>query len=165
MELRAARPRTPAAARAYYVAMQSPRGPTFVSVPVDDWDRACAPVASREVSGAVGGDPALLARIAALLSAAHRPVLVVGADVARDGAWHEVIALAERHQAAVWVSPLSARNSFPERHPLFAGFLPADRASIVERLAERSDPVLGAPVSPITLKASARTCGRASLGS
>jgi benzoylformate decarboxylase len=136
-----------AIARAYYVAMQSPRGPTFVSVPVDDWDRACTPVSSREVSGAVGGDPALLARIAALLSAARRPVLVVGADVARDGAWHEVIALAERHQAAVWVSPLSARNSFPERHPLFAGFLPADRASIVERLAG-SDliVVLGAPV-------------------
>ena len=32
-----------AIARAYYVAMQSPRGPTFVSVPVDDWDRACEP--------------------------------------------------------------------------------------------------------------------------
>ena len=29
-----------AIARAYYVAMQPPRGPTFVSVPVDDWDRA-----------------------------------------------------------------------------------------------------------------------------
>src|SRR3984957_3852907 len=27
-----------AIARAYYVAMQPPRGPTFVSVPVDDWD-------------------------------------------------------------------------------------------------------------------------------
>ena len=34
-----------AIARAYYTAMQSPRGPTFVSVPVDDWDRACDPVA------------------------------------------------------------------------------------------------------------------------
>jgi benzoylformate decarboxylase len=136
-----------AIARAYYTAMQSPRGPTFVSVPVDDWDRACTPLPSREVGGAVGGDPALLARIAALLSAAHRPVFVVGAAVARDGAWHEVIALAERHQAAVWVSPLSARNSFPERHRLFAGFLPADRAKIVAHLAG-SDliVVLGAPV-------------------
>jgi benzoylformate decarboxylase len=45
------------------------------------------------------------------------------------------------------VSPMSARNSFPERHPLFAGFLPADRAAIVARL-EGSDLilVLGAPV-------------------
>src|SRR5215813_10110149 len=30
-----------AIARAYYVAMEAPRGPTFVSVPVDDWDRPC----------------------------------------------------------------------------------------------------------------------------
>src|SRR6202041_1288250 len=37
-----------AIARAYYVAMQPPCGPTFVSVPVDDWDRRCAPPASRE---------------------------------------------------------------------------------------------------------------------
>jgi benzoylformate decarboxylase len=42
---------------------------------------------------------------------------------------------------------MSARNSFPERHPLFAGFLPADRAGIVA-LLEGSDLilVLGAPV-------------------
>ncbi len=47
----------------------------------------------------------------------------------------------------VWVSPMSARNSFPERHPLFAGFLPADRAAIVGRL-DGADLilVLGAPV-------------------
>ncbi len=34
-----------AIARAYYTAMQPPRGPTFVSIPVDDWDRPCATVA------------------------------------------------------------------------------------------------------------------------
>ncbi len=136
-----------AVARAYYVAMQAPRGPTFVSVPVDDWDRVCEPVAVREVSHSVGGDPVLLRRAATRLAAALRPVFVVGAAVARDGAWPEIIALAEQHQAAVWVSPLSARNSFPEQHPLFAGFLPADRAGIVAAL-EGCDLVLvlGAPV-------------------
>src|SRR5258707_8855653 len=30
-----------AIARAYYMAMQAPRGPTFVSIPVDDSDRPC----------------------------------------------------------------------------------------------------------------------------
>lgn len=34
-----------AIARAYYVAMQPPRGPAFVSIPVDDWDRPCSPPA------------------------------------------------------------------------------------------------------------------------
>jgi benzoylformate decarboxylase len=136
-----------AIARAYYIAMQSPRGPTFVSIPVDDWDQPCPGVAPRTVSRSSMGDPQLLAGAAAALRAARRPVLVVGASVARDDAWDEAIALAEEHQASVWVSPMSARNSFPERHPLFAGFLPADRAAIVARL-DGADLilVLGAPV-------------------
>jgi benzoylformate decarboxylase len=136
-----------AIARAYYAAMQPPRGPCFVSIPVDDWDRPCAALAARSVSRRIAGDPALLARAAAVLRASLRPVLVVGASVARDDAWDETIALAEEHRAAVWVSPMSARNSFPERHPLFAGFLPADRVAIVERLAGADlIVVLGAPV-------------------
>jgi benzoylformate decarboxylase len=136
-----------AIARAYYTAMQSPRGPTFVSIPVDDWDRPCEPLRARQVSQSVSGDPALLSAAAAAMSRAHRPVIVVGASVARDDAWTEVIALAERHQAPVWVSPLSARNSFPENHRLFAGFLAADRARIVASLAGADFIlVLGAPV-------------------
>ena len=136
-----------AIARAFFTALQPPRGPTFVSIPVDDWDCAGTAIAAHEVSCKVAGDPALLARAAAMLGAARHPVFIVGAAVARDAAWHEVVALAERHQAAVWVSPFSSRNSFPERHRLFAGFLPADRERIVARL-EGSDliVVLGAPV-------------------
>jgi benzoylformate decarboxylase len=89
----------------------------------------------------------LLEQAAAALRNSQRPVIVVGASVARDDAWDETIALAEQHQAAVWVSPMSARNGFPERHPLFAGFLPADRAAIVAHL-QGADLILalGAPV-------------------
>src|SRR5271163_5154397 len=56
-----------AIARAYYAAMQPPRGPAFVSIPVDDWDRPCAPLGARKVSSRVAGDPALLERAAAAL--------------------------------------------------------------------------------------------------
>jgi benzoylformate decarboxylase len=74
-------------------------------------------------------------------------VIVVGAGAARDNAWDETIALAELHNAPVWVSPMSARNSFPEVHRLFAGFLPAARAAIVEKLTGADlILVLGAPV-------------------
>jgi benzoylformate decarboxylase len=136
-----------AIARAYYVAMQPPRGPTFVSVPVDDWDRMCEPIEPRQVSAAVRGDPVLLARIGEALSRAKRLAFVVGASVARDGAWDEVIALAERHRASVWVSPMSGRNSFPENHRLFAGFLASDRGKIVASLTGYDCIlVLGAPV-------------------
>jgi benzoylformate decarboxylase len=135
-----------AIARAYYVAMQPPRGPTFVSVPVDDWDRLCDPIVSRTVSRVVSGDPELLARAGRALRLARRPVIVVGASVARDDAWEEALQLAERHAAPVWVSPMSGRNSFPENHRLFAGFLPADRSKIVQRLQDTDLVlVLGAP--------------------
>jgi benzoylformate decarboxylase len=136
-----------AIARAYYVAMQPPQGPTFVSIPMDDWDRPGEEFSPRQVSRIVRGDAGLLDETAAALARARRPAIVVGAGVARDDAWDEAIALAERHQAAVWVAPMSSRNSFPEDHPLFAGFLPPMREVIVERLAGHDlILVLGAPV-------------------
>jgi benzoylformate decarboxylase len=135
-----------ALARAYYMAMQPPRGPTFVSIPVDDWDRLCEPVEPRRVSEVLRGDPALLDTVARELGAAERPAFVIGAGVAREDAWDEAIALAERHQAKVWVSPMSARNGFPEDHRLFAGFLAADRARVVASLTGHDLVlVLGAP--------------------
>jgi benzoylformate decarboxylase len=88
-----------------------------------------------------------MTQIARALSVAERPAFVVGASVARDGAWDEVIELAEHHQARVWVAPMSARNSFPENHALFAGFLAPIRSKIVADLAGHDlILVLGAPV-------------------
>ncbi|MEX2524324.1 MAG: benzoylformate decarboxylase [Gammaproteobacteria bacterium] len=136
-----------AVARAYYTAMQAPRGPVFISVPVDDWDQPAEVVAFRDTGSRAQGDPEKLKRIADALVDARQPVFVVGAEVALDEAWEEVIILAERHNASVWVSPMSARNSFPEGHPLFAGFLPARREGIVESLSGHDlILVLGAPV-------------------
>ena len=136
-----------AIARAYYTAMQPPRGPTFVSVPVDDWDRPCEPVEPRRLGTVVRGDPELLATVAEALCACAHPAFVVGAAVARGDAWDEVVALAERHRASVWTAPNSGRNSFPEDHALFAGFLAADRTKIVASLTGHDlILVLGAPV-------------------
>jgi benzoylformate decarboxylase len=136
-----------ALARAWYTAMQAPRGPAFVSVPVDDWERHCEPVAARRVATIVAGDPELLAQAARALAAARRPVIVAGAGIARDGAWDEVVALAERHEAPVWIAPRASRDAFPERHRLFAGFLPPERAALAARLAGYDLVlVLGAPV-------------------
>src|SRR5215469_13656673 len=136
-----------AIARAYYTAMQPPRGPTFVSIPVDDWDRFCEPLRARQVSAELRGDAVLLRKVSEALSTAARPSFVVGAAVARDDAWDEVVALAERHRARVWAAPNSGRNSFPEDHALFAGFLAADREKIVASLKGHDlILVLGAPV-------------------
>ena len=136
-----------AISRAYHVAMQKPWGPVFVSIPEDDWDQPAEAVELRSVSQGLAPDPAALAELAAHLEEARAPVLVVGPAVDLDDAWDEAVALAERLEAPVWVSPLSARCSFPEDHRLFAGFLPPLRRQVLARLAGHDlILVLGAPV-------------------
>ena len=56
-----------AIARAYYVAMQPPCGPTFVSVPIDDWAHATQPLDARQVSREIGPDAAAMQALAAAL--------------------------------------------------------------------------------------------------
>jgi benzoylformate decarboxylase len=124
-----------AIARAYYTAMQPPRGPVLVSVPADDWAKPCDPVHARVVSTEIRPEPRVLDAIGEALDTSLYPAFVVGAAVDRDGAWNDVVRLAERHNAAVWAAPMSGRCSFPEDHALFAGFLPPMREKIVNLLA------------------------------
>lgn len=124
-----------AIARACYEAMTPPCGPVFVSVPVDDWDEECDWVSARQVATLNPGDPAAVARLARALGQAERPALVLGAGIARDGAWDAVVALAEQQQAAVYAAPYASRAVFPESHPLFCGFVPAFRERLTAMLA------------------------------
>ena len=87
------------------------------------------------MSTGIRPEPRVLDAIGEALDASLRPAFVVGAAVDRDGAWNDVVRLAERHNAAVWVAPMSGRCSFPEDHALFAGFLPPIREKIVNLLA------------------------------
>ena len=81
-----------ALARAIHQASLPPRGPVFVSIPMDDWeqqadeDRAAQAV-RRVVSGRVAPDPAELAQLASLLESARNPVLVAGPDIDASGGW------------------------------------------------------------------------------
>jgi benzoylformate decarboxylase len=136
-----------AIARAYYVAMQPPCGPTFVSVPIDDWTHQTQALEARSVSRELGPDPDAMKALVAALTASKRPAMVVGPGVDRAQAVDLMVRLAEKAKAAVWVSPFSARCSFPERHPLFAGFLHASPAQLSDALRDH-DPVvvIGAPV-------------------
>lgn len=124
-----------AIARAYYVAMTPPRGPVLVSIPADDWTVLTEPVLPRRVSTRLRPEPALIEQLGAALDRAQRPAIVIGAAVDRDAAWAEAVQLAERHNARVFAAPMSGRCGFPEDHRLFAGFLPAMRERIVEKLA------------------------------
>ncbi|MEU8033088.1 benzoylformate decarboxylase [Streptomyces sp. NPDC049099] len=134
-------------AEAYRTAMTPPRGPVFVSVPEDDWDRAAEPVPPRTLHTAFTAGPDALDALAARLDACARPALVVGPGVDDEDALDLVRALAERIRAGVWISPLSGRSGFPESHPLFQGFLPPTARQLAGGLAPYDVVVaLGAPV-------------------
>ncbi|MCP1763060.1 benzoylformate decarboxylase [Bradyrhizobium japonicum] len=136
-----------AIARAYYTAMQPPCGPTFVSIPIDDWAHATTPVEARKVSREIGPEPDAMKALVAALGSAKHPALVVGPGVDRAGAVDLMVRVAEKAKASVWVSPFSARCSFPERHPQFAGFLHASPAQLSDALREHDlIVVVGAPV-------------------
>jgi benzoylformate decarboxylase len=135
-----------AVARAYYTAMQQPCGPTFVSIPADDWDHSGAILVPRQMSMGARPEPRLLSLVAEALNASRRPAFVVGPAVDRNNAWDLVVRLVERAGASVWASPKSSRCSFPEDHKQFAGFLPAERNLIAAALAKHDFVlVLGAP--------------------
>ena len=150
-----------AIAKAYFLAVQPPRGPTLVSVPLGDWDEIAAPLPERQIAGGFAPLPEALDALARKLEAAQEPVIVAGPVVDIDGAWDATVRLAERLQAKVWASPKSPRASFPERHPLFAGFLPAQQPGLMQCL-KGADLVLvlGAPVF---VEAGATVIGHAKL--
>jgi len=130
-----------ALARAILHASLPPRGPVFVSIPMDDWgadadeDRA-RNAGRRTVSGRVAPDPAALAQLAAVLEGARNPVFVAGPDIDSSGGWDAAIALAEKQRLPVWASPATggSRLGFPENHPQFVGILPPAIGALSETL-------------------------------
>jgi benzoylformate decarboxylase len=136
-----------AIARAYHTAMQPPCGPTFVSIPIDDWTHPAQPLPAREVSRELGPAPEHMRTLAAALAKSERPAFIVGPAVDRAAAVELMVRVAEKAKASVWISPFSARCSFPERHPQFSGFLPASPGQLSEALRNHDlVVVIGAPI-------------------
>src|SRR5947209_9278145 len=86
-----------AIARAIHHASLPPRGPAFVSIPMDDWGaEADADIAAnslaRSVTAGAGPDRAALELLAGRLREARNPVLVAGPDVDASGGWNHAIA-------------------------------------------------------------------------
>src|SRR5215217_2462477 len=109
--------------RAYHTAMQNPRGPVFVSIPMNDWDAEAEPFTAREISHRSAPDPGALQSVANALADARRPVIVAGSGIARADAFHDAVALAEKLGAEVWAESNSPLSGFQQDHPLFRGHL------------------------------------------
>jgi benzoylformate decarboxylase len=145
-----------ALAHGIQIASLSPKGPAFVSLPLDDWT-AEAPEAevkeaiARRVTGRVSADPAAVMELARRLAEAASPVLVAGPEIDASGAWDDVVALAERQKLPVFASPApgGGRLGFPEGHPLFQGVLPPAIGPVAETLKGRDlILVIGSSVFP-----------------
>ncbi len=120
-----------AIARAIHHASMPPRGPAFVSIPMDDWTAEADPdttanVLARTVNARAVPDQHELERLAAMLEQATNPVLAAGPDIDASGGWNAAIALAEKQRLPVWATPATGggRIGFPEAHPNFQGVLP-----------------------------------------
>jgi benzoylformate decarboxylase len=131
-----------ALAQAIHHASLPPRGPAFVSIPMDDWTQELAPVdferqIARQVAGRTVPDASRIAALAERLRAAERPVLVAGPDIDAAGGWDAAVELAERQRLPVWASPATGGNrlGFPEDHPAFQGVLPPAVGPLAEVLA------------------------------
>jgi benzoylformate decarboxylase len=132
-----------ALARAIHTTSLAPKGPAFVSLPMDDWNRDAGPESSylieRTAQPRTAPDPAAIETLAQRLSAAENPVLIAGPDIDAAGAWDDAVALAERQRLPVFASPApgGGRLGFPESHPLFQGVLPPAIGPVAETLKGR----------------------------
>lgn len=122
------------------LAESAPRGPVFVSVPLDDWARpadeaATVHLTARRAAGSPVLSPESITEIAEALAAAANPVLVLGPGVDDAAGWAATTMLSERRGLPVWVAPSPSRAPFPTRHPNFRGALPTGLGAVSETLA------------------------------
>ena len=128
--------------RAIHTASLPPKGPAFVSIPMDDWteeasDDGSRHAIARRVGGRAAPAPERIAELAERLGSASNPVLIAGPDIDSSGGWDDAIALAERQRLPVWAIPATGggRLGFPEGHASFRGILPPAIAPLTETLA------------------------------
>lgn len=111
--------------RAFKEATTPPKGPVFLSLPMDVMAKEAEGLPLPSVRLSLGPPPAAeIAAAARLAAGAQRPVIVAGDRLDRPNASEEMIRLAELLGAPIWAEPLAQRLPCPPNHPMFAGFLP-----------------------------------------
>ncbi|HET6569922.1 MAG TPA: benzoylformate decarboxylase [Solirubrobacterales bacterium] len=129
-----------ALAHGIHMASLPPKGPVFVSIPMDDWDvevdEAASAAIERRVEGRAVAAPDSIGRLAARLEGASNPVMVAGPDIDASGGWDAAVGLAERQRLPVWATPApgGGRLGFPESHPNFRGVLPPAIGPVAQTL-------------------------------
>ncbi|HXB63856.1 MAG TPA: benzoylformate decarboxylase [Solirubrobacteraceae bacterium] len=132
-----------ALSRAIHTAALAPRGPVFVSIPMDDWyaevrdEDELRHQTTRAVSGGGAPERSTIDGLARRLIEADTPALVAGPDIDAAGGWEAAVRLAEHARLPVYATPATGggRLGFPENHPLFQAVLPPAVQPLGEALA------------------------------
>jgi acetolactate synthase-1/2/3 large subunit len=110
------------------VALRPHRGPVFLDFPLDViYDKSAADVPTTSTVDSIEPDPDEVAKAAALLAAAQRPVIIAGSDVYAGDAIAALREAAEALQIPVFTNGMG-RGSLPPGHPL--AFTKARRAAL-----------------------------------
>ena len=128
----------PTLRRAFKVATDSPKGPIFVSLPIDvmEQEASVEAVGPDKLWRSTYPDPKGLEETASLLLKSASPAIVAGDDVARSGAHEGLVALAETIGASVWFEGLRHHAPFPTSHPNYRQSLPGDAAQVRKALQD-----------------------------
>ncbi|HMM91001.1 thiamine pyrophosphate-binding protein [Bradyrhizobium sp.] len=122
--------------RAFKVASDAPKGPVFVSLPIDvlEQETAVAAVGPGNLWRSSHPDPRGLEEVASLILKSNSPAIIASDDVARSDATEALVKLAEAIGASVWFEGLRHHASFPTGHSSFRQSLPPDAAQVRKAL-------------------------------
>jgi len=114
--------------RACQLAMGTPKGPVFVSIPMEYlFDKMSKNAAAENVPiPAPMAEPAALEELAAALAGAKNPIIITEEAGRSPAVVEQLVQLAELLGAGVVESRASSYVNFPRTHPLHAGFEPAE---------------------------------------
>lgn len=133
--------------RAFRIATTPPKGPVFVSLPMDYLEEEAESVFPQDPTPPGPPDRATLRGIVEALSSARHPALVTGAALESTGGFDAGAKLAESLALEVYSAPNAAQTGFPTAHRNFRGYLP-NNAQALEKTLRPHDMILvvGAPV-------------------
>lgn len=122
--------------RAFKVANDSPKGPVFVSLPIDvmEQETSVEAIGPDKLWRSPYPDPKGIEEAASLLLNSRNPAIIAGDDVAWSHAAQDLVALAETIGASVWFEGLRHHAPFPTSHPNYRQSLPADAAQVRKAL-------------------------------
>ncbi len=141
-------------AEAIHIATAERPGPVHLDLPMDfapsvGADGNTVQEQALAAPRRIEGDPEA---VAATIDKAEKPILIAGPVVLRQRAQGDLVALAEKLQAAVLVTS-KARGAIPEDHPLYAGVMSGvyREETFEGRMMAKSDLVVGVGLDRVEL--------------